>query len=120
MRTAFLSALLAFALVPAYAQSGRGFGDEFNGNQLDATKWDAFRGTPIVSGGKLVLTGSPTDRTEIQSKLNLSYGVLTVAIESSNWHAQSDPADADASFGVEIFTGANGGCHYSAILKADG
>ena len=120
MRTAFLSALLAFGLVTAYAQSGRGFGDEFNGNQLDMTKWDVFNRPPTVSGGKLVLTGSANERSEVQSKQSFLYGVLTVAIESTNWHAQSDPADADASFGVEIFTGANGGCHYSAVLKADG
>ncbi|MGH9801445.1 MAG: hypothetical protein ACRD82_13855, partial [Blastocatellia bacterium] len=120
MKTFFLLALLAFALIPVHAQSGRGFGDEFNGNQLDAAKWDALNLPPIVSGGKLALSGNATMRSEVQSKQSFLYGVLTVAIESTNWHAQSDPADADASFGVEIFTGANGKCHYSAVLKANG
>lgn len=120
MKTAFLLAFLAFALFPVYAQSGRGFGDEFNGNQLDTSKWEVFNLAPAVSNGRLVLSGSSTMRSEIQSKQSFLYGVLTIAIESANWHAQSDPADADASFGVEIFTGANGMCHYSAILKANG
>ncbi len=112
--------LLLLVASSANAQSGRGFGDEFNGAQLDATKWDVFNLPPTVSNGYLTLTGGSDKRSEIQSKQSFLYGVLTVAIESTNWHAQSDPADADASFGVEIFTGANGKCHYSAILKADG
>lgn len=120
MKSCLLLVVLAFALIPVNAQSGRGFQDEFNGTQLDASKWNALNLPPTVSGGRLVLSGTASERSEVQSKQNFSYGVLTVAIESTNWHAQSDPADADASFGVEIFTGANGNCHFSAILKADG
>ena len=110
--------LLLIAVVSASAQSGRGFSDEFNGTQLDTTKWDVFNRPPTVGNGQLVLTGSATERSEIQSKLSLPYGVLTVAIDSTNWKPQS--GDTDASFGVEIFTGANGMCHYSAVLKANG
>lgn len=120
MRWFFLVALLTITPTLTNAQNGRGFQDEFNGTQLDASIWSVLNLPPTVSDGKLVLSGNATMRSEVQSKQNFSYGVLTVAIESSNWHAQSDPADADASFGVEIFTGANGRCHYSAILKADG
>ncbi len=126
MKLSFLlTLLLLIAPLSAYAQSGRGFGDEFNGTQLDRATWDVFRGTPTVSDGKLTLKGGATEaeRVDVQSKQSLLYGVLTVALKSTNWQPQSGvPNDqkTDSSFGVEIFAGANGGCHYSAILKADG
>ena len=102
----------------ASAQNGRGFQDEFNGTQLDASKWSVPNLPPTVSGGKLVLSGNAAMRSEVQSKQNFSYGVLTVAIESTNWKSQSGATDS--SFGVEIFTGANGQCHYGALLVANG
>lgn len=104
--------------ISAHAQSGRGFGDEFNSTPLDTTKWEGFNLPPTMADGKLVLAGSADKRSEIQSKRSFLYGVLTVAIESSNWKPQS--GNTDASFGVEIFGGANGQCHYSAVLKANG
>jgi hypothetical protein len=116
-QTFLLTLLLLTASTSATAQSGRGFGDEFNGNQLDAAKWEVFKGAPTVTGGKLTLDGGAT-RAEIQSKRSFLYGALTIALESANFKPQS--GTTDSSFGVEIFTGANGGCHYSAVLKANG
>jgi uncharacterized protein (TIGR03437 family) len=110
--------LLIFASISAFAQSGRGFSDEFNGTQHDATKWDVFHLPPNLAEGKLILAGSADKRSEIQSKQSFANGVLTIAIESSNWKPQS--GNTDASFGVEIFGGENGQCHYSAVLKANG
>jgi uncharacterized protein (TIGR03437 family) len=124
-RTFLLTLLFLFASIFAHAQGGRGFSDEFNGTQLDRAKWDVFRGTPTVSDGTLTLKGGATEalRVDVQSKQSLLYGVLTIALKSTHWQPQSGvPNDqkTDSSFGVEIFAGANGGCHYSAILKADG
>ncbi len=116
-RALLLTLLLFITLISASAQTGRGFGDDFNGNQLDAAKWDVFKGSPTVSGGRLTLDGGAT-RAEIQSKQSFLYGALTIAIDSAHWKPQS--GDTDSSFGVEIFTGANGLCHYSAVLKANG
>jgi mannan endo-1,4-beta-mannosidase len=87
------------------------------GNQLDAAKWEVFKGAPTVADGKLTLNGGAA-RAEIQSKRSFLYGAVTIALESANFKPQS--GDTDSSFGVEIFTGANGGCHYSAVLKANG
>ncbi len=118
MKQTFLLTLLLFiASISANAQSGRGFGDEFNGNQLDPAKWEVFKGAPTVTGGALTLNGGST-RADVQSKQSFLYGALTIALDSASWKPQS--GDTDSSFGVEIFTGANGQCHYSAILKANG
>jgi uncharacterized protein (TIGR03437 family) len=116
-RNFLLLLLLLIASVSVRAQSGRGFGDEFNGNQLDPTKWEVFRGSPTVAGGALTLNGGST-RADVQSRQSFLYGALTIALDSASWKPQS--GDTDSSFGVEIFTGANGQCHYSAILKANG
>ncbi|MGE0886296.1 MAG: hypothetical protein AB7P14_22400 [Blastocatellales bacterium] len=119
MKPSLLCVLLFLVMAAsAFAQSGRGFHDEFNGTQLDTAKWGVVNLPPTVSGGRLVLSGSASERSEVQSKQNFSYGVLTVAIESANWRPQSGATDS--SFGLEIFTGANGGCHYGAILIANG
>ncbi len=109
--------LLLLIVSSANAQSGRGFGDEFNGNQLDPAKWEVFRGSPTVAGGALTLNGGAT-RADVQSRQSFLYGALTIALDSAHLKPQS--GDTDSSFGVEIFTGANGQCHYSAILKANG
>ncbi|MGH9835101.1 MAG: hypothetical protein ACRD9Y_18935 [Blastocatellia bacterium] len=116
-QTFLLTLLLLTTSISAHAQSGRGFGDEFNGNQLDPAKWEVFKGSPTVAGGALTLNGGAT-RAEVQSKQGFLYGALTIALDSAHWKSQS--GDTDSSFGVEIFTGANGQCHYSAILKANG
>ncbi len=50
-----LTLLLFIFSISAGAQTGRGFGDDFNGNQLDAAKWDVFKGAPTVGGGRLTL-----------------------------------------------------------------
>jgi uncharacterized protein (TIGR03437 family) len=116
-QTFLLTLLLLIVSISANAQSGRGFGDEFNGNELDPAKWEVFRGSPTVAGGGLTLNGGST-RADVQSKQSFLYGALTIALDSASWKPQS--GDTDSSFGVEIFTGANGQCHYSAILKANG
>jgi len=116
-RTFLLTLLLLIASISAQAQSGRGFSDEFNGAQLDPAKWEVFRGSPTVADGRLTLNGGAT-RADVQSKQSFLYGALTIALDSASWKPQS--GDTDSSFGVEIFTGANGQCHYSAILKANG
>jgi len=109
--------MLSVAVVSANAQSARRFSDEFNGNQLDPAKWDVFKGSPTVAGGALTLNGGAT-RAEVQSKQSFFYGALTIALDSASWKPQSGVTDS--SFGVEIFTGANGQCHFSAVLKANG
>jgi uncharacterized protein (TIGR03437 family) len=65
----------------------------------------------------LTLNGGST-RADVQSRQSFLYGALTVALDSTSWKPQS--GDTDSSFGVEIFTGANGQCHFSAVLKANG
>jgi len=47
------------------------FSDEFDGNELDLTKWDVFRGSPTVSNGRLTLRGA-----EVQSKAVFQCGIL--------------------------------------------
>lgn len=93
------------------------FRDEFDGSELDPAKWDVIQGIPTVGDGKLTLPGDTT-RAEIQSKAQFQYGVLQVAIESSDWVSQTQ--GTDSSFGFEIWTGANGQCHYGVILIANG
>jgi len=89
------------------------FSDEFDGNALDLTKWDVFRGSPTVSNGRLTLYGA-----EVQSKAVFQCGVLQGAIQSSDWKPQNQ--FTDSSFGFEIWTGANGKCHYGVVFKANG
>jgi hypothetical protein len=89
------------------------FRDEFDGDQLDGTKWDVFKGNPIVSGGWLTLPGA-----EIQSKAAFGCGILQGVIQSTDWKPQSQ--FTDSSFGFEIWTGTNNQCHYGATFKASG
>ncbi|MGH9840229.1 MAG: cellulase family glycosylhydrolase [Blastocatellia bacterium] len=117
MKRSFILTLLLATVGSVNAQSGRGFGDEFNGNQLDRAKWDVFKGSPTVADGRLTLNVGAT-RADIQSRQSFLYGALTIALDSAQWKPQS--GNTDSSFGVEIFTGANGGCHFSAVLKANG
>lgn len=93
------------------------FSDEFDDPKLDPAKWDAIKGNPTVGYGKLTLAGDAT-RAEIQSKAQFQYGILKAAIESSDWMSQTQTTDS--SFGFEIWTGANGQCHYGVILIANG
>ena len=93
------------------------FSDEFDGSELDLTKWDVIRGSPTVDDGKLTLPGAAT-RAEIQGKTRFQYAVLQAAIESADWKSQTQ--GTDSSFGFEIWTGANGQCHYGVILIANG
>jgi uncharacterized protein (TIGR03437 family) len=116
-RTFLLTSLLIITSISANAQSGRGFGDEFSGAQLDAAKWEVFKGAPTVADGRLTLNGGAT-RAAVQSRQSFLYGALTIALDSAHWKPQS--GTTDSSFGVEIFTGANGQCHFSAVLKANG
>jgi len=44
--------------------------------------------------------------------------ILQGAIQSSDWKSQNQCTDS--SFGFEIWTGANGQCHYGATFKANG
>ena len=93
------------------------FADEFNDSTLDQSKWDLFKGHPTIGNGELMLTGETT-RSDIQSKPIFSSGILTIAVESSHWKPQTEITDA--SFGLEIFTGANGNCHYGLLFVANG
>jgi hypothetical protein len=93
------------------------FDDEFNGTQLDTSKWITIKGSPTVGGGQLTLPGGTT-KAEIQSATLFQYKILEMAITSSDWKAQ--PQKTDSSFGFEIWTGANGQCHYGVILVANG
>jgi hypothetical protein len=90
------------------------FSDEFDGPQLDPAKWVAS-GNPIVRDGKLWLS----DGDDVQSTVTFRRGVLNAAIESSDWKPHNNRR-SDSSFGLEIWTGANGKCHYGALLKANG
>jgi len=89
------------------------FGDEFAGTELDRAKWDVFRGNPVVKDGWLTLTDA-----DVESQATFSCGDLQGVIQSSDWR----PHDqfTDSSFGFEMWTGANGQCHYGALLKASG
>ncbi|MCS7283336.1 MAG: hypothetical protein RMK65_09015 [Anaerolineae bacterium] len=89
------------------------FSDEFDGSKLDLTKWDVYRGVPVVSGGWLTLSGA-----EVQSKPKFSGGILQGVIQSSDWKMQSE--FTDSSFGFEIWEGADGKCHYGVVFKASG
>lgn len=95
------------------------FSDEFLGSKLDQTKWDAVKGSPVVDAGKLILSGGDT-RTDIQSKdpNRFQYGVLEVAVESSDW--KSWEQKTDSSFGFEIWTGVDEKCHQGVIMIANG
>jgi hypothetical protein len=89
------------------------FGDDFNVNELDRAKWDAYKGVPIVSSGWLTLSGA-----EIQSKPEFSGGILQGIIQSPDWKPQGE--FTDSSFGYEIWAGADGKCHYGVVFKASG
>jgi len=95
------------------AQSTLVFSDEFDGNELDLSKWDVYAGTPTVSDGWLTLHGA-----EIQSKQRFVCGTLQGVIQSSDWK----PHDqfTDSSFGLEMWEGADGKCHYGVVFKANG
>ena len=84
------------------------FNDEFDGGNLDPSKWDVYRGVPIVSDGWLTLPAA-----EIQSKSSFSCGVLQGVIQSSDWKSQSE--FTDSSFGFEIWEEADGKCHHGVI-----
>lgn len=92
--------------------------DEFNGTRIDSTKWIVISGDPRIANGKLTLTGGLNTLAEVQSLKKFGYSVLRMVITSSSWKPQS--ATTDSSFGFEIWQGANGACHYSVILKANG
>jgi len=116
MRRLLPVSLLAILLASTriVAQDVQCFSDEFNGNQLDPTKWDVFKGAPTIANGKLTLAGGTT-RADIQSKQSFMFGTLTVVIESSSWKPANQTTDS--SFGFEVF---NGACHYGVVLVANG
>jgi hypothetical protein len=115
-RRATESTLTPEAFLPFVARTWP-FVDEFDGNELDLTKWDVITGTPTVGDGKLVLPGGAT-RAEVQSKAHFQYGVLQAAIQSFDWVMQAEVTDS--SLGFETWTGANGKCHYGVVLIANG
>jgi hypothetical protein len=88
------------------------FNDEFNGTELDQTKWGVFRGSPVIDGW-LTLPAS-----EIQSKAMFSCGAMEGVIQSSDWKPQNQ--FTDTSFGFEIWGGANGQCHSGILFKGSG
>jgi hypothetical protein len=92
--------------------------DEFSGTSVNGAKWVVIGGSPSVANGKLTLTGGLNTLTEMQSINKFGHSVLRMLITSSSWRPQS--ATTDSSFGFEIWQGANGACHYSVILKANG
>jgi hypothetical protein len=89
------------------------FSNEFDGNQLDLSKWDVYTGSPTVSGGWLTLHGA-----DIQSKPRFSCGILQGIIQSSDWKQPDE--FTDSSFGFEIWEGVDGKCHYGVVFKANG
>jgi hypothetical protein len=91
--------------------------DEFDGSEINLSKWDVFKGNPTVSAGELMLSGENT-RAEIQSKKEFLYGVLQMVMTSSSWKPQAQVTDS--SFGLEHFKGANGQCHYAVLFMANG
>jgi hypothetical protein len=93
--------------------------EEFDGTTLDGTKWVKRHGNPSLANGKLTLAAGINTAAEIQSLRKFSYGIVQMSITSSNWKPQSDQR-TDSSFGFEIWQGANGQCHYSVVLKANG
>lgn len=93
--------------------------DEFSGTNLDPAKWTVVHGDPSLVKGKLVLAGGIHELAEVQSLQPFRFAVLQMSIDSLDWKAQNDPS-SDSSFGFEIWDGANGQCHYSVVLKANG
>lgn len=89
------------------------FSDEFDGPELYPDKWDVIRGTPVVSGGWLMLSDA-----DIQSKPEFHSGILQGVIQSSDWKPHNQ--FTDSSFGFEIWTGNNGQCHYGILFKPSG
>jgi hypothetical protein len=89
------------------------FSDEFDGDVLDPSKWEVYTGTPTVSGGWLTLHGA-----DIQSKQRFVCGTLQAVIQSSDWMPHDELTDS--SFGLEIWEGADGKCHYGVVFKANG
>jgi hypothetical protein len=121
----YLFALLAIGLLVLLAPSRMSqaatavptLQDEFNGTSLDP-QWIEVHGNPRVANGKLRLAGDVSERAELQSIKRLRYGVMQMSISSSSWKPQNQKTDS--SFGFEMWLGANGSCHYSVVLKANG
>jgi hypothetical protein len=93
------------------------FGDEFDGEELDLSRWDVYKGTPTVSNGWLTLPGGNTG-ADIQSEPSFSCGILQGVIQSSDWKLTN--GSTDSSFGLEIWEGADGKCHHGVVFKANG
>ena len=99
--------------LPLTNQTSVLFSDEFDGNALDQSKWDVYKGTPTLGSGWLTLPAA-----EIQSKSDFSCGILQGVIQSSDWKPQSE--FTDSSFGFEIWEGADGKCHHGVVFKPSG
>jgi len=92
--------------------------DDYAEQNLNTHLWNVIHGSPQVNGGILVLVGGST-KSEIQSTMSFSPGaVIQMKITSSDWKPQG--TFTDSSFGFEIFTGANGQCHYGVLMNGSG
>lgn len=125
--TNILALLAVFSITQALAQTPGAtlsttsgpilFSDTFDGNTLDPTKWVTETGAPIVGNGWLTLTAA-----SIRNQTNFSFGILRGVIQSSDWKPQdvSTTTTTDSSFGLEIWEGADGMCHYGVVFIAGG
>jgi hypothetical protein len=99
--------------IPSTTQAPVLFSDTFDGDTLDPIKWVTETGTPIVGNGWLTLTAAA-----IHSRGRFSSGSLQGVIQSLDWKPQN--VSTDSSFGLEIWEGADGMCHYGIVFIASG
>lgn len=99
---------------------GKSFWDDFNGREINSTKWNTVHGDPYLFNCSAVLTTTRIpdmpSKTELRShRLFKPESMLVISATTENW--QGENKQGDTSFGFEKWYT---NCHNAVIVTSDG